>query len=301
MDKEIRFMPLDEVAKEKIIKNASLNDGDREYLCEVLDSFFGTEGAAVYLYSSFLLVRFESDGEHSFVYPIPLSDGLEPTDALIALADYARRELIPLVLTDLPREDISLVTRLFPYVDACCYEDDEDSFFVRIHNECSRLSEVPTFDFEGGMLSEITERDKDKYLALATDKAVNEYWGYDLKEDNAKPTGEYLVSVVEREFSLGVALSLAIRVGGEFVGEAVLYDFDFRGGCEGAIRLLPSAQGKGIGTKAFQAVIGLAKEIGAKTLLARVKKENAPSIAMMERLMTRVSENAGTVCYKRVL
>ena len=301
MKTDIKFLPLNEEYAEAMIKEADLSREDGEYLSLVLSSFLDTEGAAVCFFSSFLLVRVECDGEYSFVYPIALSPGLDPKEPLLALADYARRELIPLVLTDLPREDISLVTELFTHVDACCYEDDEDSFFVRIHNECSRLDEVPFFEFEGGSLSEITEDDKDAYTALATDRAVNRYWGYDVREDNESPSGDYLFSVVVREFSLGVALSVAVRVDGDFVGEGVLYDFDFLGGCEAAIRLLPSMQGRGIGSRAFRALIDLAREIGVKNLSARVKKENTPSIAMMDKLMPRVCEKDGTVYYKREL
>ena len=300
-DINIKFSPLDEELIERLSSSLDSSELDCEYLREALFSFLSFEGVAVCLFSGFLLVRVYSEGEYSFVYPIALADGLDTTVALFALADYARRELIPFVITDLPREELSTVSSAFPSIDAAAYEDDEDSFCVRVHNECSRLSEFPTAHHLGVTLSPFRKSEAEEYSLLAKDKEVNRYWGYDLTEDMPNATGEEIFSVVEREFKQGVALSLAVRCEGELVGEAVLYDFDFRHGCEAAVRLKASAQGRGIGTRAFRALIDLAREIGVKNLSARVKKENTPSIAMMDKLMPRVCEKDGTVYYKRAL
>ena len=78
------------------------------------------------------------DGER-YVFPLPfmLSDETDAEGACLSLASYATRELIPFIITDVPRDELEFLCSVFPHVDAFTYEDDDDSFYVKI---CSAMT-----------------------------------------------------------------------------------------------------------------------------------------------------------------
>ena len=283
--------------KEKL--NLKISDGD---LPEIIDSFleFSHDGAEVALAaeSDLLLVRIYDDGRYSFVYPIAFSDTADRRAALIMLTEYARRELIPIYLTDVPREELSLITATFPHVEARAYDDDEDGFVVCINSECDMLDGVPEISGEGLSLSEISGGDAEEYKRLVLDKNLNRYFGYDVTLDMPNPTGEELIELTRREYHRGVALSLAIMREGKFIGEAVIYDYDYMGSAEFAIRLLPEYHGMGLGRAALCLLIALARGMKLKTLRARVAEENLPSLKMTEAYLERVKSDDGLVYFE---
>ncbi len=226
------------------------------------------------------------DGER-YLFPLPfmLTDDADAKSALINLAVYSVREMIPLIITDVPRDELDFLMSVFPHIDASAYEEDYDTFFVKVNNECDVLYEMPRIESDGIVLDEIGEADKEKYAELCRDRDLNRYWGYDVDVDNPYGDVDFYLATARREFEEGIALTLAIREGGEFVGEATVYGFDFRGGACIAVRVLPSCHSRGIGTRATKALISLAKEIGLSTLRAEILNENTASIKMTSKLM----------------
>ncbi len=277
--------------------------GDVEYVSEILSSFveIAGEGAEVAVTTSHgcLLTRIFDSGRYSFVYPIEISDGGDATAALTAVVDYCVRELVPVYVTDTPREELDGLGRIFPRIEAHAYDDDIDSFALIICSECDELDEVPTYEEGGITLNEITDADAARYAALCRSEAVNRYWGYDYKEDADGADDGYFTDVVRGEFARGVALSLAVREsqGTELLGEAVIFDFDYRGGAKIAVRLHKDAQGRGIGSAALSALIALARKIGLKRLTAEVMTENTASIKMTARQMTYSGESDGKTVF----
>lgn len=227
------------------------------------------------------------DGER-YVFPLPfmLSDTADAEGACVSLVFYACREMIPLIITDVPREEIEFLCNIFPHVDAYTYDDDDDSFYVKVNNECDMLDCIPTVELDGIVLSEITDSDKDKYAELCRDRKLNRFWGYDVDSDNPDGDSEFYLNTVRREFSDGVAITLAIRESGEFVGEATVYNFDFRGMASIAVRVLPECHSRGIGSRAVKALIKLSREIGLKQLSTEVLNENEISIKMTSKYMS---------------
>ena len=272
---------------------------DTEYVREILASFLEIldEGVEIALTNSHgcLLVRIFDSGKYSFVYPIAISESADCQSAFIDIVNYSIRELIPVYVTDTPREEIDFIVSTFPHAEAHAYDEDVDSFAVIISSECDMLDEVPTHTADGVTLSPITERDLARYAELCRSEAVNRYWGYDYKDDVERDDDAYFLSVQESEFMRGVALSLAIRIApsDELVGEAVLFDFDYRGAAMAAIRLHKDTQGRGVGSRSLAALIELANRIGLKTLRAEVMLENAPSVRMTEKQMTRLPDKDG--------
>ena len=270
-----------------------------EYLDELVENFtdLATEVPEVAL--SFAggcaLVRIYDEDRYLFIFPIALSDSADVAVALDALAEYIRREMLTFVMSDVPRDGLEIISSMFSHVDAMAYEDDEDLFAVAVKNELDMLDEYPTVTVGGVTLSPLTDADTAAYSALCSDRELNRYWGYDDLADNPTADPEIFMLTAEREKRECIALSLAIRRDGYYLGEAVIYDFDFKEGAEVGIRLLPRYHGGGVGILALDGLIKYAREIGLTTLRARVRAENTAAIRMTKKRMLEVKREDGVV------
>ena len=251
-----------------------------------LYEFVGDATAIAFSYCDEVLYARIYDGER-YLFPLPfmLTDTADAEAALVSLADYSVREMVPLIITDVPRDELDFIMSVFPHVDASAYEEDDDTFFIKVNNECDMLSCVPKIELDGIALDEITDADKDVYAQLCRDRNLNRYWGYDVDADNPDRASDFYLEVAKREFDEGVAVTLAIRESGELVGEATVYGFDYRGGACIAVRVLPHCHSRGIGSRATRALISLAKDMGLSALRAEILNENEASIKMTSKLM----------------
>ena len=240
--------------------------------------------AFAYAYDIFFVRIY--DGE-KYVFPLPfmLTDNADLRRACLDLSVYARREMIPLIISDIPREELPVLTELFPHIDANCYYEDDDSFVVKVNNECDLLSDFPAIEDGDIRLDQIRREDLDKYAELCRDRELNRYWGYDADVDNPDGSKQYYLDVAEREFCDGVSITLAVRYKGEFVGEAVVYDFDYHGSAQIAVRILPAFHGMGIGGLSVKALVALAKSIGLSEVRAEIVNENVASVKMTSKIM----------------
>ena len=263
---------------------------DASEIVSYLSETVSEEMSLAFAYLDEVLFARIYDGER-YVFPLPfmLSEEADAEEALLCLASYSRRELIPLIITDVPRDEIEFLCSVFPHIDAFTYEDDDDSFYIKVNNECDMLDTVPSIELEGITLDEICDADKDKYAELCRDRSLNRYWGYDVYADNPGADVSFYLNVARREIEDGVAIALAIREGGQFVGEATLYDFDYRGSASIAVRVLPDYHSKGVGSRATMALIELARNIGLTTVNAEILNENERSIKMTSKLMRIVT------------
>lgn len=242
--------------------------------------------AVAFVYLDEILYARIYDGER-YLFPLPfmLTDTADSEVALINLADYSVREMVPLIITDVPRDELDFIMSVFPHVDASAYEEDEDTFFIKVNNECDMLYEVPCIELDGITLNEITDADRDAYAELCRDRNLNKYWGYDVDADNPDGDADFYLATARRELEEGIALTLAIRENGEFVGEATVYGFDYRGGACIAVRVLPRCHSRGIGSRSVKALISLARELGISILRVEILNENVASIKMTSKLM----------------
>ena len=254
--------------------------------------------SAAFFYLDRVLYARIFDGER-YVFPLPfmLDGDCDAETACLNLAAYARRELVPLIISDVPRDEIEFLCGIFPHIDAFCYEDDDDSFFVKVNNECDMLEEIPTLEINGITLDMLRDEDKEVYAELCRDRNLNKYWGYDADVDNPDGDADFYLNVVEREINDGVALTLASRENGELVGEATIYDFDYRGGASIAVRVLPSYHSRGIGSRTLKALIELAREIGLTEIRTEVLIENENSIKMTSKHMNEIMRTESKVLF----
>lgn len=293
---DLSFTVLTDAVKTNLItENAEYSDDLRV----MLDSFLelADEGieAAVAIRCGCLLVRIFADGEYSFVSPIELEDGASVADALKLVREYAVRQMLPLIFTDVPRSDLEYYQSFFKMPEARAYPEDEDTFFVSVISECNGVDKTPSLYTERLILGEISEEHLPSYARLSRDKDVNRYWGYDVSADNKEDVDEFFLEVASRELDISQAITLGIFFDGALIGEAVIYAFDFTGGASFGIRLLPEYHGKGFGTEALGAVISYSRELGLDYLCADVMRENTKSIKMMEKYFDTGREKCGKI------
>ena len=94
-----------------------------------------------------------------------------------------------------------------------------------------------------------------------------------------------------------MAASFAICVDDKMIGEAVLFDFDYQGSGQAAIRLHGKYHGQGIGSEAVALLIELSRRMGLKTLRAEIKTENLPSLAMTRRYFSETGSDGEKVYF----
>lgn len=166
---------------------------------------------------------------------------------------------------------------------------------VRIlaRNELSALETVPVLKTERLTLDGLREEDKPLYNRLCLDDERNRWWGYDYRDDlEGEWTEDYFLDVAREDFRNKQAVNFAIRLDGKFIGEAVLYRFDYRGGAELGCRILPEYAGSGFGAEAFRrAAEWSLYSLGLYCLKAKCFHENEASRKMLEACMRRAGED----------
>ena len=159
--------------------------------------------------------------------------------------------------------------------------------------ELDLLDEIPQLRTERLTLTELRAEDKAAYNALCLDDERNRWWGYDYRQDlKGELTEDYFLNVARRDFEKRWAVNWAIRLDGKCIGEAVLYNVDWRGGAELGVRIAPECAGNGYGTEAFAAAAEwalyglLLTRVGAKCY-----KDNTASYRMLSSCMRKTGED----------
>ncbi len=292
----ISFKTITEVTKDEVLRQFE-NLSNDEYNCvfdvinelsfELCDVEY-----AVSIFCGCLLIRIFDMGRYVFLYPYEISDNANLIYAIEAISEYAAREEIQLVFSDVPGEEISVFSG-FRHMDVDAEDNEARSYRVKIKTECQLVDEIPEVTMGRVTLNAIAESDIGDYARLCKDENVNKYWGYDYSEDVASPKDAYFFEVAEQELARGVSMSMAIRSDGVFCGEAALYAFDGRGGAEFAIRLLPEFHGRGLGAESVLAAVAVARKIGLTTIHSKAFPENLPSVAMLKKVADECVEEDG--------
>ena len=161
-------------------------------------------------------------------------------------------------------------------------------------NELMRhITEVPELKTERLTLTSLMGKDIPAYNTLVLDQERNRWWGYDDIGGLNGPMEEMsFFNVAQRDFANRLAVNFAVRLDGDFIGEAVLYNFDCRGGAELGCRIDRAYAGNGYGTEAFVAVAewGLYK-LHLGCVKAKCFKENQASYKMLSSCMRRSGED----------
>ena len=282
----LSFKIITEENKDEVIDSliVGVEDADLEYISEIVDSLledYDSEYALSYSHGCLLIRTFS--GQYSFIYPVAVCEEADESVAAYLLREYAVKEEIPLIYTDVPKEDLGSLVTLFRHANIDAQDLDGESFVVKIMSEAALFEDFPTYDFGEVSLDVIKEEDDLLYASLCKDKETNAFWGYDYSADNESPADSYFREMAENEFDRGVAVAMAVRVNGEFVGEVSLYAFDLIGGCECAIRILPQYRGKGLATCVIPLLRKVAGKMGLLNLYATVDERNQASKRLFEK------------------
>ena len=172
-----------------------------------------------------------------------------------------------------------------------------------VGNELDVLGKVPTLRTEHLTLDAFTEEDKPTYNALCLDDERNRWWGYDYRDDlHGELTEDYFLDVVRQDFAARRAVNLAIRLDGVCIGEAVLYNCDWRGGMELGCRIAPEFAGHGYGTEAFSAAADWALyRLGLAKVTAKCYHENTASYRMLDSCMRKSGEDETFVYFEKTV
>ncbi len=284
----LSFKLLDKESANDIVKLAAYDcdSADIEYLKRALRSFMSLsnediECAVAFAHGS-LLVRVFDMGRYMFVYPIAVCDSADEMSAIFALRDYAVKEEITFIITDMPAECISDFEAAFAHTFVYIQDEKTMSYYACAFNELSVLSEIPTVVGERIELSPLCENDTSAYAELCRDKNVNKYWNYDYISDvGENVTDDYFLNEALEEYKRGTALTLAVRIDGELVGDVVFHSFNLQERADIGFRLMKSWQGKGLGRELIKLIFYCAKKIGLKGLIARVMEGNTPSLQLL--------------------
>ena len=269
---------------------------------EIMECYLeGGSDAAISGAFGCLIVRICDGGEYLFSYPYPLTESADEAGAVEEIALYARREGLPIVFIDVPRESLPVLMMGFRHADIDAEDENADSYRVTVKSECALIKKAPRVTYGKVMLRELCDEDRDAYARICLDAENNKYWGYDFREDEPDADADFFMTTAKNERAIGTAISFAVLSDGVFVGEAALYDFDCRGGAEFAVRILPEYQGRGLSRDILLATFEVCREIGLMRLYAEVFVENKPSIAFCSRDMEIISDEGGRVVFMKNL
>ena len=174
---------------------------------------------------------------------------------------------------------------------------------IRVRNELVYLEEIPVLTSERLTMDAITEKDQAAYNRLCLDDERNRWWGYDYRKDlKGELTEDYFLAVAEQDFKNKLAVNFAIRREGVFIGEAVLYNFDYKGSAELGCRILSEYAGSGYGAEAFRRVAEWSLyQLGLYRLKGKCYKENEASRKMLSACMRPSGEDETFYYFEKVV
>ncbi len=276
-------------------------DMDADYVLDIAEQLSASADGCEYalsVVSGCLLIRVFED-EYFFLYPEPIGEASDILEAVGELRLYSIREEIGLVISEVPKEDVEDLCGLFAKSEVSAEDASGELFTVRALSEISLLDELPQVYGEHLALTPLYPRDEKKYAALCRDTETNKYWGYNYCDDAPDCADSYFLESAETEFSRGVAASFAVRVGDELIGEAILYAFDYLGGAECAVRLLPEYRGRGLSGEAVELLCDLARGLHILRLYATVDGRNEPSIRLFSKCFALLENKGESIRFLR--
>ncbi|MBR0188837.1 MAG: GNAT family N-acetyltransferase [Clostridia bacterium] len=142
------------------------------------------------------------------------------------------------------------------------------------------------FETDRLTVTDILREDKAIYAKLYTDDKINEFYGYDYRQDlgKNKPDGDYFFKFMLTLKAKKEEYSLAVRLDGKMIGEIVFYNFDYSGSAEIGFRFFTEYQGKGYALESVKAAIDYAFRQGFNKITCRHFKENARSEKLILKL-----------------
>ena len=149
-------------------------------------------------------------------------------------------------------------------------------------------------------ICDINLSDKTDYFNLYIDDKLNEFWGYDYREDlgDNTPTEDYFFAFQNSLKEKKEEYSLAVKLNGKMIGELVLHGFDYQKSVEIGFRFFKEYQNKGYATESASALIDFVRNtLGANIIKAKCFKQNINSKKLIEKLGLKIVNESSTHYY----
>ena len=166
--------------------------------------------------------------------------------------------------------------------------------FVKVGTAFSKIKPPILIETPRLLLAEIEERDSEKYKEIYINDKLNEFWGYDYKEDLVgEPTKEYFYQFMKGLKKKEEEYSLAVKKDGVMIGELVMHGFDYYGNVEIGFRIEEKHQRKGYAFESVKALIGyIERQIKPRKIKAKCYKLNGASKGLIKKLgFKEIGEN----------
>ncbi|MDR1130823.1 MAG: GNAT family N-acetyltransferase [Oscillospiraceae bacterium] len=167
-------------------------------------------------------------------------------------------------------------------------------YYIEPLNELlCHVRDIPALTTRRLTLSKLTKADIPAYNALVLDAGRNRYWGYnDVGGLGGPVKNDSFFKIARDDFKNCAAVNFAVRLDGRFIGEAVLYNFNYRGDAELGCRIDAEYAGNGYGTEAFAVVADWALyQVHLTRVIAKCYKDNGPSFKMLSAVMKKSGED----------
>ncbi len=155
-----------------------------------------------------------------------------------------------------------------------------DKYNLAIHRSFDALSAYPQITTPRLVLHAIADEDAADFARLASDDALNRYWGYDWRENATEPNPppSWFLEDVRKDFKQKNELPLGVYFENKLVGEVVLHNFGYRAEAEIGMRILPEWQGRGFARESLIALMdyGFIK-LNLERIEAKCFRENTTS------------------------
>ncbi len=280
---------------------SGISEEKRQRALEALDFYLSLDTEVAFAFAVFgqaLLVRCFDGEEYFFDFPHAVCEGADIAGAVEKCVQYSVLEEIEPVFVGVPSDAAGLFFSLgYRHINADSDSPESDTYRITLKNECSFLLEIPEADDTVVFLSALGENDKENYVKLCRNAENNKYWGYDFREDYDGCSDSFLLELAAREFDASVSVPFAVRAEGILVGEAVISSFDFKGGADISIRILPMYQNKGYAKRTLSLLFEIARGLSLVTLYARADAKNLPSLALFSESADERSEEGGVVVF----
>ena len=277
----------------------------KDFLLTIIEEGEEVDIAVAFSHGTLISRRFFGEG-YEFTYPMALGADASGDAALCEIEEYCRRHELPLVYCDLLREECDALKERYRFSREECFDlgedgDEEMIYRLTVENECSMLDQIPTLSDGVLTLRALCEEDVLSYALLCRDEEILAVWGFDYRESMPDITDRDFYEMANEEFSSGVSITFAISLGERFVGEAVLYAFDGKGGAEFSIRILQGYRRTGYARRALSILFDFCEnELALRHLDGVCLATNAPSRAMMGEAMSFLGDrDEQTVLYRK--
>lgn len=265
---------------------ATLCEREREAAEEAINYYLDACEDFEFAFSFFdgaLLVRVFDLGRYFFLFPTPLSETADIELAIEETVRYCILEELEPIFCGVTSEEIGIFLSIgYRHINVDADSPDSSEYRVSLKNELSFFDEVSDFTGERITLAMLSDSDAQAYEVLCADEKTNEFMGYSIREDYPDADETACLEIAAREFAYNSALTLAVRVGGQTVGDVALHNLDFKGGADVSVRILPEHRRKGYAKEALSLTLTLAEQIGLTRLYARVDNRNLPSLSLFE-------------------